>query len=302
MAPELRARVQAAAAELGYRPNRLARNLRRQATEMIGVVVSDIENPHFAETVRALEDAAYRRGYRVVLCNTDEDPAKQRAYLELLAAERPRGVILSASNPGGHEIGELLDMGIAVVAFDRSVDEPRADAVVTDGAAGARLATEHLLAGGHERVGFVAGPEAVETCASRLVGYRAAVEQRGLPALVAGGDFRMAGGHRATSALLAGDPPPSALVVANNLMAVGALRALRERGTRVPDDVSLVAIDDPPWAELVHPPLTVLAQPVRAMAAAAMRLLLARIAHPRRRARRELFDFELRLRGSCGRG
>ncbi len=136
--PAKREVVIAAIEELGYRPNRLASNFRRRQTEMIGVVVSDIENPHFTQMVRAVEDAAYVRGHRVLLCNTDEESAKQRDYLGVLAAERVAGVILSPSDGRAPEIGELLDHGISLVAFDRRVEDRRADSVVVHNLAGAR--------------------------------------------------------------------------------------------------------------------------------------------------------------------
>jgi LacI family transcriptional regulator len=294
--PESAARVTAAIAELGYRPNRLARNLRRQSAQMIGVVVSDIENPHFSEAVRALEDAAYRQGFRVLLCNTDEKPEKQRAYLEMLAGERVAGVILSPSDAAGAEIAELLDLRIPVVALDRSVADARADSVVSGGERGARRATEHLLAAGRRSVAFVGGLPGVETADERRAGYEAAMRAAGLPPREADGGFRIEGGRRAAEELLDAE----GLVVANNLMAIGVLQALVEHGRRVPDDMALVALDDPFWAGLVRPPLTVLAQPVRAMAGAAMRLLLDRIEGGRREPRHEVFEFELRVRGSCG--
>lgn len=297
-----RARVLEAVAELDYRPNRLARNLRRQKVDMIGVVVSDIENPHFSEAVRAVEDAAYRRGYRLLLCNTDETPAKQRIYLEMLAEERVLGVIVSPSDPGGAEISELLDLGIPVVAFDRTVADERADAVVADNVGGVRTATEHLLAAGHRRVGFIAGLSEVETGAERLEGYTAAMDAAGLEPIIAPGRFRIEAGREATASLLARGTPPTALVACNNLCAIGALRALRQAGLAVPQDVALVAVDDPFWAELVDPPLTTIAQPVRAMAAEAMSLLLERIEGHRREARRVVFPLELRRRRSCGTG
>jgi DNA-binding LacI/PurR family transcriptional regulator len=295
-----RARVLGAVAELDYRPNRLARNLRRQKAEMIGVAVSDIENPHFSEAVRAVEDAAYRRGYRVLLCNTDETPEKQRAYLRMLAQERVLGVIVSASDPGGAEISELLDLGIPVVAFDRTVADGRADAVVADNVGGTRAATEYLLTAGHRRVGFIAGLSEVATGAERLEGYKLAMEAAGLELMVAQGRFRIAEGREATLALLAHEDPPTALVAGNNLTAIGALKALREAGRAVPGDVAIVAIDDPFWAELVDPPLTTVAQPVRAMAETAMSLLLERIEGQRRESRRVVFPLELRRRRSGG--
>jgi LacI family transcriptional regulator len=298
--PEARDRVNAAIAELGYRPNRLARNLRRQTAEMIGIVVSDIENPHFTAMVRAVEDAAFGKGYRLLLCNSDEQPDKQRAYLEMLAGERVSGVILSPTDPGGTEIGELLDLGIPVVAFDRHVDDPRADAVVTDGEGATSLAVEHLLAAGHERIGLIAGPASVETSRARRGGYEAAMHVHHLEPLIADGRYRIEGGRAATLELLAEHDDITALVIANNLMAIGTLKALASAGRRVPEDIAIVAIDDPFWAELVQPPLTVLAQPVRAMADAAVSLLLDRVTGKRQTPHQEVFKFELRVRGSSG--
>lgn len=289
--------VLAAIEELGYRPNRLASNLRRRQTEMIGVVVSDIENPHFTQMVRAVEDAAYLRGYRVLLCNTDEDPDKQRDYLRVLAAERVAGVILSPTDSDAFEIGDLLDHGISVVAFDRAVPDRRADIVVVRNLVGARTGVEHLLECGHTPVGFVGGLPGVQTADERLEGYRQAVAAAGLEPLVADGGFRAEGARHAAGALV--DAGARALLVANNLMTIGALQAIRERGLRIPDDVAIVSIDDPPWAELTDPPLTTLAQPVRQMADAAVGLLLDRISDGRTRRRRRVFELELRHRGSC---
>jgi LacI family transcriptional regulator len=298
--PEYRERVLRVIEEIGYRPNRLASNLRRQKAEMIGVLVSDIENPHFTQMVRAVEDASYGMGYRVLLCNTDETGEKQRSYLEMLAAERVLGVIISPSEPGGEEIAELLDLGIPVVAFDRPVKDPRADAVIVDNAGGTRMATEYLIRAGHERIGFVGGPVRVETGAARLAGYEAAMREAGLRSRSVDGAFRIERARVAVEEMLRQEPAITALIVANNLMTIGALRALRSLGVRVPEEVALVAIDDPFWAELVDPPLTTLAQPVREMAGSAVRLLMERIGGRRAEPGRLVFDFRLRVRGSCG--
>jgi LacI family transcriptional regulator len=289
--------VLAAVDELGYRPNRTASNLRRQQAQMIGVVISDIENPHFTQMVRGVEDAAYRRGYRVLLCNTDEDPAKQRDYLGVLAAERVAGAIISPTDAKAPEISELIDHGTSVVAFDRAVSDGRADAVLSANVEGARMGAEHLIECGHKRIGFISGPIEIETGAERLLGYEQAVGAARLRHLVAYGDFRFDGGVRATHDLLAQDA--TALLVANNLMAVGALHAIKEAGLHVAADVVLVSIDDPPWAELTDPPLTTLAQPVRAMADAAVQLLLSRLEGSRKRRKHQVFPFELHHRGSC---
>lgn len=294
-----REKVFGAIEELGYRPNRLASNLRKQKAEMIGVVVSDIENPHFTQMVRAVEDAAYGGGYRVLLCNTDETPEKQRLYLEMLEAERVLGVIISPSDPSAPEVSDLLDLDIPVVAFDRAMEDGRADAVVADNVGGVRLATEHLAGLGHKRIGFVGGPEKVETGAERLEGYRQAMLASGLDPVWRDGKFRMEDARNATLQLLDADGI-TALVVANNLMAIGALRALKDRDLKIPRDIALVSVDDPFWAELVDPPLTTLAQPVREMAEAAAGLLFERIDGKRTTPRKLTFPFELRVRGSCG--
>lgn len=297
---EYKQRVHDAVAALGYRPNRLARSLRTQRRSAIGVVVSDIENPHFSEMVRAVEDLAYGAGHHLLVCNTDESPEKQRTYLEMLADEHVLGVILSPSHPAGEEIGLLIDRGIPVVAFDREVADTRADVVIADNVRGARTATELLLRAGHEDVVFVGGRADVETGAERLDGYALTMRRAGREPRVVEADFRIEGARAVTTELLASDRPPTALVVANNLMTVGVLAAMRERGLRAPDDLALVGIDDPFWAPYLDPPLTVVAQPVRKMAADAMELLHDRVSGRRSEPRRIVHPFELRRRVSCG--
>lgn len=294
--------VMAAVADLGYRPNRLARNLRRQQADMIGVVVSDIENPHFTEMVRAVEDQAYGQGYRVLLCNTDEDPEKQSFYLSALAQERVLGVILSPTDANGAEIGQLLDLDIPIVGFDRMLADARADAVTADNVGAAEIATRHLAEGGHRGIALVNGPSEIETSEERRTGYERAMHAAGLPLQEVAADFRIEGGRRATLELMELPDPPTALVVTNNLMTIGAMRALRSAGVGVPDDVALVAIDDPFWSELTDPPLTTLAQPVRRMAEGSMSLLTERMGGGRSQSKRLSFPMELRVRVSCGRG
>lgn len=295
---DYRARVLRSVEELDYRPNVLARNLRRQRTATIGVVVPDIENPHFGELVRSVEDQAFDAGYRVLVCNTDENAEKQRAYLEALIDERVLGVIISPSDPGGEQITQLLDLGIPVVACDREVEDARADAVLADNVKAMRIGTDLLIDGGHRRIAFVGGRADVETGAERLAGYEMAMRAAGLETLEVDGDFRLELAEAAVAGLLQRDPRPTALIVANNLMTLGALRAIRDAGLSVPAEVALVGVDDPPWSALVDPPLTTLAQPVRAMAADAMELLLQRVSGAREHPRRIVHPFELRARAS----
>lgn len=298
VAPEYRVRVTASVNELGYRPNRLARNLRRRSAETIGIVISDIENPHFSEMTHVAEEEAYRRGYRVLLCNTDESSEKQGAYLRVLAEERPLGVILAPCDPVGPEIGELLDLGIPIVAFDRTVRDERADAVLAGNFEAARLAVEHLVDRGRRRIGYLSLATQIETGARRLAGYKAAMAASGLEPRWRDGGLRLATGLLAAEQMLAESADLDGLVVGNNMLALGALRALRARGRAVPADVALVAFDDPFWAELVQPPLTTLGQPVRLMTSTAVRLLVDRIEGRRREPERVVFPFTLKPRES----
>jgi DNA-binding LacI/PurR family transcriptional regulator len=295
-----RRRVQRAIAEMNYRPNRLARSLRLQRSQSIAAVVSDIENPHFTEMVRAVEDLASAAGYRLIVANTDENPDKQRTYLQALADEQVAGLILSPSDPNGAEVSMLLDLGIPVVAFDRQVADPRADAVVADNVRATAMAVRLLIGAGHQDIALVAGRLDTQTGAERADGYQQAMREAGLKPRIVDGDFRIVGGQEATAALLHAKVPPSALIVSNNLMTIGALRTIRDMGVKVPGSLAVVAVDDPFWAELVAPPLTTVAQPVRRMAEDAVSLLLERVSGARTAPRRSVHSFELRIRNSCG--
>lgn len=295
--PTVRTRVLTAISDLGYRPNQVARNLRQQKAAMIGLVIGDIENSFFTEMVRAVEDAAFELGYRVLLCNTDENADKQSAYLGVMVAERVLGVILTPSSPDAREIGELLDLGIPLVAFDRTIGDPRADSVTTNNEEAARLATQYLLDYGYRRIALISSTE-IQTGLQRLAGYEQAMRSAGLRPQSAPGFSRVEGGRTATEQLMWGPDPPEALIAGNGLTCIGALKALQAGRFSVPKDVALVMIDDPFWAELVHPPVTALAQPIKAMAQAMVDLLVDRLKTGRVAAQHRVFEFELKVRAS----
>ncbi|MFF0269621.1 LacI family DNA-binding transcriptional regulator [Kribbella sp. NPDC004536] len=281
--PGLAERVRAAAAELGYQPNGPARNLRRQEAAVVALIISDVENPFFTAIARGVEDVAHEVRYSVVLCNSDESAEKENRYLDVALQERVAGVILSPSGPGT-SVAKLASRGTAYVAVDRPLPGADSDVVLVDTRLAAREATAHLVAQGYERIGCLTGPSGVRTADDRLAGYRDALRaaRRRTAKLVRRTEFKAAGAYRATHDLLARPEPPDALLIANNAMAVGALQALQERGVRVGRDVGVVTFDDAPWAALVDPPLTVVAQPAYELGTEAARLLLARIADPTR--------------------
>ncbi|MEV5965376.1 LacI family DNA-binding transcriptional regulator [Kribbella sp. NPDC051952] len=278
--PDLASRVRAAATELGYQPNGPARNLRRQEAAVVALIISDVENPFFTAIARGVEDVAHEVGYSVVLCNSDESGEKENRYIDIAIQERVAGVILSPSGTAT-SVAKLANRGTAYVAVDRPLPGQDSDVVLVDTRQAARQATAHLIAQGYERIGCVTGPTGVRTADDRLAGYRDALKaarHRSTPKLVRRTEYKAAGAHRATLDLMSQPEPPDALLVANSAMTVGVLRALQELTIRPGTDVGLVSFDDAPWAELVDPPLTVVAQPAYEIGAAAARLLLARIA------------------------
>ncbi|RZT87042.1 LacI family transcriptional regulator [Pseudonocardia sediminis] len=305
--PLLAERVFAAAGELDYRPNGLARNLRKQVTTVLALIVSDVENPFFTSVARGMEDTAQTAGYSVVLCNSDDSADKERRYLEVALQERMAGVVISPTGPVDG-VRMLRERRVPVVAVDRPVPGDvggTVDEVLVDSRSAAREATEHLIAQGYERIGCVTGPAGVATADERLDGYRDALTAAGRPAAPQHewhADYRPAGARDTTRVLLDGPDRPDALLVANSAMAIGVLEAMNERGLRPGRDLGLIAFDDAPWTRAVDPPLSVVAQPAYDIGSEAARLLLTRIAAPDGPAASTLFEAHLVTRGSSQRG
>jgi LacI family transcriptional regulator len=269
-------RVRDAAARLGYVPCGSARALRRQQATVWAAIVPDIANPFFTALVRGIEDVARVRNHRLVLCNSDEDLEREASYLDIVIAERMAGVVIAVASNRDSSLAPLIERGVPTVAVDRRPSGSRLDSVVVDNRSGAAEAVTHLLAMGCRRVGCITGPRRVSTSTERLEGYRDALVAHGLPvdrALVRRADFKEDGGSRATRSLFESSTPPDALFIANNPMAVGALRALRDLDLVVPRDVALVAFDDSPWTTLTRPELTVVAQPAYEIGRVAAELL-----------------------------
>jgi LacI family transcriptional regulator len=280
---ETRERVLAAARELGYRPSGVARSLRQRATRTLGLIVTDIENPFFPELVRTVEDAAREQGYAILLCNASDDPEREAGYLDLLVDRWVDGVVIAASNLGVRHREWLLAAPLPIVlvnSVDRAIDLPT---IASDSVLGGRLAAEHLVALGHRRFGIVtAGPRNLDA-PDRLRGAQSALREAGIPssdAHVAIEEPTVAGGQRAAAAMLAGDPAVTALVAYNDLMAIGAMRAVRASERRVPDDISVVGFDDVDLAAFVDPPLTTIAQSTAEMGRWAVDELTRRLGRP----------------------
>jgi LacI family transcriptional regulator len=297
--PQLVARVIEAATELGYQPNGPARNLRRQETAVLALVISDVENPFFTSIARGVEDVAQAVGYSVVLCNSDENPDKERRYIDVAIQERVAGVILSPTGTATN-VDLLTARGTPLVAVDRPLPGA-ADMVLVDTRHAAKEATAHLIAQGYSRVGCVTGPEGVRTADDRLAGYRdatRAAKRRYSGKLVRRTEYRADGARQAAIDLLTTEDRPDALLVANSTMAIGVLAALSELDLELGADVGVVAFDDAPWAPLVNPPLSVVSQPAYEIGTVAAQLLLARISDSTRTPTTTTLHATLITRGS----
>ncbi|WP_409179691.1 LacI family DNA-binding transcriptional regulator [Amycolatopsis sp. VS8301801F10] len=288
--PELAARVLEAAEELGYHPNGLARNLRRQETAVLALIISDVENPFFTSIARGVEDLAQVSGYSVVLCNSDENEDKERRYLDVALQERVAGVLLSPTGPATN-VTRLRRLGTPVVAVDRPLPGTDGDQVLVDTRRAARQAARHLVANGYRRVACLTGPSGVRTADDRLSGYFDAVGEEN--AVFRRAEYRAEGARRAAGDLLDQPAPPDALLVANSTMAIGVLEALAERNLRAGRDIGIVSFDDAPWTTLIDPPLTVVAQPAYEIGRVAAQLLLARIADSTREPVTTTLDAQL---------
>ena len=300
VASETRSRVLAAAKACGYQPDAIARSLRTGRTQSIGLIVSDITNPFYATVVRAIENVARPRGYSVIICNADENPQREEEALALLASKQVAGIIHASTGANLAALEALRARGIPLVDLDRASGLSGVDAVLVDNALGARLAVGHLISLGHRRIATIAGPQSLTTGRERLDGFLAAMRSAGLPVppeFVHTCDFQAESAELAAAEMLSLPHPPSALFVANNAMMAGAFAAIRERGVRVPEDLSTVSFDDVQWAKYIEPPLTVIAQPAEIIGAMAAELVFRRIGGEKRPLRRVL-DPVLIVRGS----
>jgi LacI family transcriptional regulator len=283
VSPETRARVLEAARRLDYVPDAFARALVRRRTGIIALTVHDIADPYFAEIARAVEDACQADGYRALICSTDRDPDKEIRVIRSFRAFRPDGLILGGGcveDPAHvenlrREIASLTVRGTRVVALSR---HPTGVPMVrVDNVAVARAATEHVISLGHRRIACICGQPNFTTSTDRFEGYRQALAAHDIPFdpnLVVVGWYTWEGGYQAARELLARGVDFSALVASTDIMAIGALVALREAGIDVPDRVSLVSMNDLPIASVVEPPLTAVSFRGRDLGALAVRLIL----------------------------
>lgn len=295
---EVRERVMAAVERLGYRPNLVARSLRSQQSNTIGLIVSDIRNPFFTSISRAVEDTAYEQGYSIVLCNTDENPEKEAIYLNLMRDTSVAGIIISPTRQTPTNFTGP-NLPIPTIAIDRSIPNADVDAVLLDNVDAAYRLTTHLIDQGYQRIGILSSE--MSTGLDRQLGYEKALRAH---SRTLRSDYmkyvppKIETGYAATLKMLDLPEPPDALFTINSLLAAGALQAIRERNLTIPDDIALVTFDETTWATLVQPAITLIAQPTYEMGKTAAELLIQRIADPTRPTRQVILKGQLLVRGS----
>lgn len=279
VAPAMVEKVRAAAARLGYRPDPIAASLRTRRSRLIGVLVPDIANPVFSPIIGGIADALARAGYALVVADAGIDGARQTDMAERLLAQRVDGLILATASRADGLVESCRARGLPVVLVNRAADDTRVPAIVSDDVAGMALVVAHLAARGHARIGHVAGPAHLSTGHLRRVGFEAAMRAAGL-AIDAGAirtapAFTREAGEAAAAELLAARPDLTAIVAANDLLALGAYGAARARGLRCPADISITGHNDMPLVDLVDPPLTTVRIEHRAMGTHAADAVLA---------------------------
>jgi DNA-binding LacI/PurR family transcriptional regulator len=301
-----RTRVESAIRELGYQPSLLGRALRKDKTNMIVMIVPDITNPFFPGAVRGAEDIAFRHGFRLVLCNSDNDFRKEAIYLHEMRTYRPSGLIIVPADlsKGTDEAREYLRTGAGVVYMDRIPPKWRGDTVTSAHEEGAYAATKHLIDLGHKQIATITGPLTSTSAQARLNGFRHAMEEAALPvpsAFVKESEFNKARGHERATELLKLRQPPTAIFAANDLIALGVLAAAREAGLNCPKDLSLVGFDNLDDSDATVPTLSTVDQFVYKLGATAAQVVVDRARGESGPSKHVSFTPELRVKESTAR-
>jgi LacI family transcriptional regulator len=284
VAPATRARIKEIMRELGYQPSAIARSLASQRTRTLGLITADFSDFFFTQVIVGAEEESRQLGYLFMLGSTARNPEDEPEYIRLFSEQHVAGFLFAraSSEPDSREFIDLNQSGVPIVIVpnDYHISGGQLSVVDVDNVMGGRLAARYLLGGGHRQIAMIKGPSGWISVHDRSEGFRLELEANGLPVngrLVSEGNWSYSSGYQALRQLLSGGAPFSALFAHNDQMAIGAMRALREAGKRIPNDVSIVGYDDIPAAEYADPPLTTIRQPMREVGAVAARLLIRQI-------------------------
>lgn len=276
-------RVLDAVRELEYRPNAIARGLRTQSSQILGLVIPDNTNPFFSEMTLGAEEAAFRFGYSVLLGNSRHDLARELTYLSTLSSYPVDGLILTGVSVNNEHVLSVTESGIPVVIVDRRIDGVAADLILSDHYSGAYNAAAHLIGLGHRNIAIITGPMDLQVSKDRLNGFLVALDEAGVkpdPERIIEGDFQLGSGYEAARRILAMDPVPTGVFASNDLMAIGAMRQFNEHRIKIPEQISIVGFDNTYLSTYVYPPLTTVAQPAHKLGSLAVERLIGWIENP----------------------
>lgn len=296
--------VEDAINELGFRPNGLARSLRSNETKTIGLIIPDVANPFFPEVARGVEDAACKRGYSVILCNSGNDRSKETMYFQVLQERRIDGIILTGSGSLS-EYAQLREMDqFPVVFLDRNAEGLDVDSVESDSYNGACQAVQHLIELGHREIAFVSGSSATSTGSRRQRGYIDTLAGHGItppPEYIVPGDFTLEAGRFAGLTLLNGSRRPTAIFVSSDIEAIGVMMAAESLRLSIPRDLSVVGFDNTLLSTVTRPALSTVSQPKYDMGQQAVKLLIERLQKKRQKVKHVVLATRLEVRGTTAR-
>jgi len=288
--------------ELNYQPSVVASALAGKKTYTIGLLIPDVVNPFFAEMTRNIEDRAHELGFNLVICNTDNDVNKEFNYIQLLRQKRVDGIILATGVRNDKLLKELINEQLPIALIAREMSILSASTVLVDDFAGGYSAASYLTGLGHKRIAIIAENLKLASSRERIRGYRYALEEAGIgydERYVKESDFSLAGGGKTTNELLDEPEPPTAIFACNDLLAIGAMQAAKQRGVSIPEELSVVGFDNTVLAAITDPPLTTIAQPIQAMGQQVVDLITQEINNPKSIKQRIVLLPELIVRGSA---
>ena len=280
MKENTRKKVLNAIKDLNYEVDSVARSLRQNKTYTIGIIVSNVLSSFYSIIAKSVEDKARESGYKLILCNGDDDPIKELEYLKVLKSNKVDGIILTPTGKNAEYINNIIRSGINVVLLDRLVEGVDCDSVLVDNYKGSYTAVKYLIGRRYKNIAFIGGYIDRTTGCQRLDGYNKAIKDAGLKItnnLIKIGDFKKESGIKLTNELIKESNRPDAIFASNIDMTLGCLIAIKEAGLSVPEDIAIVGFDDPGWSTIVDPPLTVISQPVYILGLAAIDLLIKNI-------------------------
>jgi DNA-binding LacI/PurR family transcriptional regulator len=302
--PETRAKVEHAIKSLKYKPNRVAKRLRNKnaSSNLLGVLIPDIQNPFYVEVLRGIEDVAYSQKYALIMCNFSQDEKKEQMYLDILQSESIDGLIAAPASEHDQKVVNLVKSGLPIVCVDRGLVDVDVDVVVVENRNGAFNAVDHLAKKGYKRIAYISGLSQIPSSRQREQGYIEALQANNLPvdkALMKYGDSRHQSSMKLCAELLDLPNPPDAIFTGNNLITLGALETIHMRGLSIPSQVAIVGFDDMYWANSLNPPLTAVRQPAYEIGKRAAELLINRINDPSRPTVNMILKTEFMIRRSC---